>query len=314
MVSELPFVPASLGKLNVIPKGDFNPNDPKLKNRLRIPLDEKALNLDLESKKYSAETLNRTRNVIEEGDVALEFDFSAYFLHFLAPKRDRQFMGCTLGADGPLGGRWWGWNVAPMGIGPSCYQTQSSSWVLLRTYRRYGIRGPSYSDDTNVFCKPHEVKVIADYIKSDFDRHGLLRNSKCRTNGAHTGVILGTEYNLAARPMLFKVPEIKKLDIVALAKALIRDGEAEKKVRVRRLASVTGKLMATEIATGNTARLMTRSCYSQIARLTGVPVDATQRELKVAWDCFACLDSEVIQKLKFWVANLPGHTGTAIHS
>ena len=127
MVSKLPFVPASLGKLNVIPKGDFNPDDPKLKNRLRTLLDKETLNLDLESKNYSAETLNRTRDVIEEGDVALEFDFSAYFLHFLASKRDRQFMGCTLGEDGSLSGRWWGWNVAPMGIGPSCYQTQSYS-------------------------------------------------------------------------------------------------------------------------------------------------------------------------------------------
>ena len=200
-----------------------------------------------------------------------------------------------------------------MGIGPSCYQMQSYSWVLMRKYRRLGIRGLSYSDDTNISCKPEEAEAIAEYIKSDFDRHGLLRNSKCRTEGALHGVMLGTEYDLEARPMLFKVPLPKVVDIVALAKSLVRDGEAGKEVRVRRLASVTGKVMATEIATGNTARLMTRACYAQIARVTGVPVDSTRRDLKVAWDSFALLDECVLEELRFWIRNLPGHTGTAIH-
>ena len=116
MVSESPTIPASLGQLNVIPKGNYDAEDPKLKNRLRILLDERPLNLDLETTRFSAETLQRARHIIEEGDVTLEFDFSAYFLHFLASQRDRQFMGCTLGTDGPLGGRWWVWNVAPMGV------------------------------------------------------------------------------------------------------------------------------------------------------------------------------------------------------
>ena len=315
MVSESATIPASLGKLQVIPKGNYDPDDPKLCNRLRILLDEQALNLDLETRKYSAETLNRARHVIEEGDVAIEFDFSAYFLHFLASKRDRQLMGCTLGTDGPLGGRWWVWNVAPMGIGPSCYQTQSYSWVLMRKYRRLGIRGLSYSDDTNIFCKPCEAKIIAEYIESDFDRHGLLKNSKCQIKGAYTGIMLGTGYDLESRPMLFTVPEKKQLDIVECAEGIVSkyDKNAQSLCQIRTLASVTGKIMATEIATGPTARMMTRACYRQIARETGVPVDATRRELKVAWDCFAVLDAEVIKELRFWIKQLPGHKGTPIH-
>jgi hypothetical protein len=58
---------------------------------------------------------------------------------------------------------------------------------------------------------------------------------------------------------------------------------------------------------------MTRACYAQIARVTGVPVDATRRDLKVAWDSFALLDECVLEELRFWIRNLPGHTGTAIH-
>jgi len=59
--------------------------------------------------------------------------------------------------------------------------------------------------------------------------------------------------------------------------------------------------------------MVTRACYRQIARETGVPVDATRRELKVAWDCFAVLDAEVIKELRFWIKQLPVHKGTPIH-
>ena len=50
----------------------------------------------------------------------LMFDFSAYFLYFLAAKDERQLLGSTFGPDGPFGGRLWGWNVSPMGFASSC--------------------------------------------------------------------------------------------------------------------------------------------------------------------------------------------------
>jgi hypothetical protein len=321
IVRELSYVPACLGRLNVISKGDYDPSLEEKKHRLRILLDEEDLNLDLQVTRYRAETLHRARWVIQEGDVMLMFDFSAYFLHFLAATDERQLLGSTFGPDGPFGGRWWGWNVAPMGVASSCYQTQSFSWVLMRKYRRLGLRGLSYSDDTNLFCKEGEAEEIARFIKEDFRRHGLLRSTKTLEGGQLRGVILGTGVDLAARPMIFFVPEDKKKDIVQQAREIIAEstktpgGTTEKSclIRARRLASITGKLMATGIVTGNTSRLMTRACYAQIARETGVPVDATKRELKVAWDVFIQVDEEALDELRFWVQWLPGHKGTPIH-
>ena len=83
--------------------------------------------------------------------------------------------------------------------------------------------------------------------------------------------------------MIFFVPEDKKKDIVQQARDInakstgAARGSALKlcKIRASRLASITGKLMATGIITGNTSRLITRACYVQIARETGVPVDAS---------------------------------------
>jgi hypothetical protein len=321
IMSKLSYVPASLGRLNVIPKGDYDPLIEAKKNRLRILLDEEDLNLDLTVTRYRAETLHRARWLIQEGDVMLMFDFSAYFLHFLAAKDERQLLGSTLGPDGPFGGRWWGWNVAPMGVSSSCYQTQSFSWALMRKYRRLGLRGLSYSDDTNLFCKPKQAGEITAYIKEDFKRHGLLRSTKTPEGGQGRGVVLGTGVDLEARPMMFYVPDDKKKDIVAKAKEIVAESTVlhrcpaprRLQIRARRLASITGKLMATSIVTGNTARLMTRSCYAQIARETGVPIDTPKRELKIAWDKFITVDKAALEELRFWIRWLPDHKGTPIH-
>ena len=81
--------------------------------------------------------------------------------------------------------------------------------------------------------------------------------------------------------MMFYVLEEKKKDIVAKAKAIEAESAMLHKcpaprllqIRARRLASITGKLMATSIITENAATLMTRSCYVQIAWETGVRID-----------------------------------------
>lgn len=211
--------------------------------------------------------------------------------------------------------------MAPMGVSSSCYQTQSFSWALMRKYRRLGLRGLSYSDDTNLFCKPKQAGEITAYIKEDFKRHGLLRSTKTPEGGQGRGVVLGTGVDLEARPMMFYVPDDKKKDIVAKAKEIVAESTVlhrcpaprRLQIRARRLASITGKLMATSIVTGNTARLMTRSCYAQIARETGVPIDTPKRELKIAWDKFITVDKAALEELRFWIRWLPDHKGTPIH-
>ena len=121
--------------------------------------------------------------------------------------------------------------------------------------------------------------------------------------------------------MMFYVPDDKKKDIVAKAIEIVAESTVlhrcpaprRLQVRARRLASITGKLMATSIVTGNTVRLMTRSCYAQIAWETGVPIDTPKRELKIAWDKFITVDKPAFEEHCFWIRWLPDHKGTPIH-
>ena len=93
----------------------------------------------------------------------------------------------------------------------------------MRKYRRLGLRGLSYSDDTNLLCTTNEAEQIAGFIKEDSRRHGSLQSTKTPEGGQLRGIILGTGVDLAARPMIFFVPGDKIKGIVQQAKNIIAD-------------------------------------------------------------------------------------------
>ena len=106
VVSEIPHVPYCTNPLNCIPKADWDPLDLKLRHRLRMLVDQRPINEYLRTQRYRNETLHRARGIIEVGDVALQWDMSSFFYHWPTAPGDREFMECTLGLSGPLGGRW----------------------------------------------------------------------------------------------------------------------------------------------------------------------------------------------------------------
>ena len=93
---------------------------------------------------------------------------------------------------------------------------------------------------------------------------------------------------------------------------LMAEAAAGTQVQLRRVASVVGKIMATHIAIGDTARLFTRKSYHWVAELTGVPPDSPARVLKVAWDQWESLPAGVCEELRFFMDLLPSHEGSEI--
>ena len=188
------------------------------------------------------------------------------------------------------------------------------AWVLAKKYRRMGIRLISYCDDTNIFCKPHEAKALAAYIAEDFRRHGLLVNWKKTdmTGTLRQPKVLGIDILLDE--MRFRVPDDKKSKIVGGIDEILAAAAADREVQVRQLAVTTGRIMATHVATGDAARLMTRECYGLVAKVPGVPPEASKRDLRVAWECQTKVTPGVVRELEFWKEVLPGHTGSEIHA
>jgi site-specific DNA-cytosine methylase len=310
IVSEVNYRPKIVNKMNVIPKGDFDEADPVLRNRLRLLLDQRPLNAYLKPQRFRAETLHKSRGLIEEGDVCLQWDLSSFFYHFATARAHRECMGCTLGAGGPLGGRYFVWNAAPMGVATSPWVSQSLGWVLSKKWKRLGLRVMWYVDDIVVWCKRSEAEDVAKFVEAEFVRHGFLRNpGKSHPEPRLQARVLGIDMDL--KDMVFSVPESKKKKTVEELRELVAsDGRP---VHVRTLAKAIGRIMAMHVAVGDVARRMTREAYSFIAELTGVPPDATRRDLRVAWETWAPLTSEVLEELEFWIEFLPPHEGTEIH-
>ena len=310
IVTEVPHRPKVVCPLNVIEKGDFKASDPKLCNRLRLLLDQRSLNDYLNTQRFRAETLHRARGLIEEGDVCLQWDLSSYFYTFATARKHRGLMGCTLGPEGPLGGRYFVWNAAPMGVSSSPWVAQSLGWVLAKSWRKLGMRLLWYCDDVVVWCKPHEAAAIAAFVEREFRDHGLLRNpTKSHPEARLQARVLGIDVDLAE--MTFRVPDDKITKTVDAIEVMLA---VRGPVQVRELAVATGRIMAMHVAVGDVARRWTRECYALIAKVTGVPFDASDRDLRVAWSEKTVLTSEVREELQFFVENLPGHRGTAIHA
>ena len=74
-------------------------------------------------------------------------------------------------------------------------------------------------------------------------------------------------------------PSGKKVKICEGIDAIVDDTLASppRPVQVRTVAQVVGRLMATHVAVGDAVRRMTRDTYAFVARVTGVPPDATRR-------------------------------------
>ena len=128
-------------------------------------LDNRPLNAWLSPPRYSHESLYAARDIIEPGDCMLMTDIRQGYWHGLAHADARDYMVCQ------VGNRYFRWRATPMGCSTSSYLFQATQWVLSKKFRRLGIRLINYSDDYAFFCKPEEAKLLAVYLRGEFEAH-----------------------------------------------------------------------------------------------------------------------------------------------
>ena len=292
--------------LSVVAKAGWDPVTAP--HRLRLILDQRSLNVFLNPPRFSMESLEQARPVFERDDdeVLLTYDISAQFWHWAASESDRPLMGCS------LGGRHFEWLCTPMGTSTSPYLCTSLIYILARRWRRLGIRlAVVYCDDYCIACKRSEVPLLSAFLRDEFRRHGLLVNwAKSDDTGSRRARVLGLDVDLDS--WTYSVPQDKKDKICAGLDAVIADAEAGREVSVRTCAQSVGRIMATAAAVGPVARRMTRASYHFIARVTGVPPDATRRDLRVAWNRRDHMPADALAEFRLWREMLPTHTGSAI--
>lgn len=269
--------------------------------RLRLILDQRKVNEHIDPPRFRMESLHSARHLFEPSDVILTIDLSAAFFHVGAHPESRKYMECM------IGGRFFRWNASS-----SLYVFQTLVWVLVRRWRKdLGLRLVAYQDDFGVLCKPHQVKSLARFLLQEFAEHGFLVNvSKSDLLGACVATLLGVEIDLS--DIIFWVPDAKKEKICLGIEDVLLDWRARQPVWARVVAKTYGRIMATLVTMGIMARQMTCNMYTWICKVVSVPVCATRREIRVAWDTLVPLSNCVVLELLFWLDLLPDHTGSPI--
>ena len=236
IVHESPHIPACVMPLNVIPKGDFDANDPVLKNRLRLLVDQRKANPYIHAPRFRCETLHRARGLIEENMVALQYDCSSFFYHWPTAPQHQEYIGCTLGQGGPLGGRYFTWACTPMGTCSSPWVSAAMAFCLSKRWRALGLKFIWYVDDIIIFCKREEAKQIARFVEQELEDHGLLRNPS-KSYSEPRERITGLGIDVWLDKMIFRVPKMKRDGIVEECQKLVDETAAGEEVQLWRLAS-----------------------------------------------------------------------------
>ena len=314
--------PAIVNPLDVVPKSGFDPNDPELRNKLRLICDGRKGNVSALEKPFKMETLHQARPMFKRGHWVLSYDLSSGYNHFEVDESERPPLGFQWGfwppgtapapgatvpprADGLIP-RYYRYAGLPFGCRTAPYAFTQFMLVLVRYLRRLGISVLGYIDDFAVVCGTYAEGVQLDrFMRHTFASLGLVLNFK-KSSPAPTqrACVLGIDVDLVAHT--FAIPDKRKASISATAKALLHEAMLGRTVSVRDVASLTGKVMSCHIVLGDMAHLFTRSLFRVIAVATGLPPDDAKnyRRLRALWRTRCRLTTAAQTEVAFWLTHI----------
>ena len=264
--------------------------------KLRLVVDaSRHLNPYLEDRKIKLEDLEVREQIFLKGDFQTKIDLDSGYWHVPLFHGHKKFVGCHfVQKDGSI--LYWIWNVLFLGIKDAVY-IFSKLLVPHKTYlRSLGIRNTIYIDDQSVIAQSYELCKAHTQITLDtFAKAGWVVNvKKSNDPPAQQMEFLGLLIN--SIDMKYYVPESKKESICDLICKILNS----KKVHIKTLAKLCGKLQFCFKAFGPVVKLLTRSSYYLISRASSwqsmlIISDAAKRELEYILNNFELLNGHPIR-------------------
>ena len=243
------------------------------------------LNPFLEDRKIKLEGLDVREQILRQGDFQTKADLDSGYWHVPLFEGHKKFVGCHfLHQDGKVS--FWVWNVLFLGI-------KDAVWIftkLLVPHKRYlrskGIRMSIYIDDQSVLGSSYNDCLANTQIALDsLAKAGWVVNwSKSSEPPVQDMVFLGLVN--CTKTMKYFVPEDKCEKICDLISSILRS----KKVHIKTLAKLMGKLQFCIKAFGPCIRLLCRSSYHLISKAS-------------SWNSMITLSSLAIRELSFILTN-----------
>ena len=250
--------------------------------KLRLIVDLRYVNKHLQNFKFKLEDMKVVANVYSRGDYLVTFDLKSGYHHIEIAKAYWKYLGFSwVGKGGDR--RWFVFRVLPFGLSTAPYIFTKVTRVLLRHWRRDGIRCQLYMDDGSGGHSTVEgAQAVAKRLKSDLVQAGFVPNeNKCHWEPSQTVEMLGMEVDMREGIIRVTKGRVEKL------KTFVEKLSQVEYPTARQLARLTGYLLSMSLALGPVCRLRTRSFYALI-------MNRESWHAKLSWSQMA------LQDLEFW--------------
>eukprot|EP01122_Echinamoeba_exundans_P007166 TRINITY_DN213_c0_g1_i6.p2 TRINITY_DN213_c0_g1~~TRINITY_DN213_c0_g1_i6.p2 ORF type:complete len:549 (+),score=20.96 TRINITY_DN213_c0_g1_i6:1731-3377(+) len=232
---------------------------PKKGGKRRLIHNLRYLNKFLAARKFKYEDISTIAEIVQEGDWMTVLDVQDGFYHISIHPASRWLLGLE------WQGRYFVWNVLPMGLSLSPWVFTKITRPILQYLRQIGHKATAYMDDFSLINHSRPGCLALTQLFCDLMcRLGwFLSESKSRTTPSQRQEVLGFQIDTTGEPTL-RVPAAKIRQASHQISRLLRKAE-EGPVPVRHIAQLAGQLvsMTRAIVRG---KLLLRSFYRCIAK------------------------------------------------
>lgn len=291
-VIPVPYVPWVVNPLGVVTK--------RFSDKLRLVLDQRVPNKYLADFRFKLERLANLSDLARRADCALSVDLTQGYQHVdlanpagtlpcpasptgeRAPESAREYCGFE------WRGQYYVYTVLPFGLKTAPRVFSKCVGLMVRHWRRAGVRMLAYLDDW-LFLTPKGVVAqrLADRIRTDCAKGGIAINeAKSQLVAVRRLKHLGFIVDFVRGS--FEIPE----DRWSRLHGDVRLALGRTMLRARKLNSIAGQIESFGLATGGVSRLFTRAMKAAAE----AAVDAANG----SWNAPVLLTDDVRDELIFW--------------
>jgi hypothetical protein len=277
-------------------------SDGSLKKRLCFD-GSRFINLRLKKEKVNLAHLQTALEITEKGDWQAKYDLTNAYFHIKICPEHQKFLGASF--DNENGSRqFFQFKVMPFGLATAVHAITKLMKPVQAFINLKGIRHSIYIDDGRVVAETKEKaqKNFGEVLKILAAAGWQIAKKKSDTLAevSQRKEFLGFLIN--SKDMKVELLQEKKIQIRQVAKEV--QSAAGRFLRVKDLASLVGKVVATEPALGSLIPIMTRRVYSEIDEAVN----------KAGWGSKIRISEEVSEDFKEIIQRLNEFDGTPIRT
>ena len=248
----------------------------------RLVVDMRHVNAHLNVPKFKMDSLSDLSDLANPGDWMTSIDLAQSYYHQEMHPQAASYLGVE------WEGEFYRYTVLPFGLKSAPRSFCKTIDVLLRHWRRQGLRVLAYMDDWLVVAdSPSQVARDTARILHDCKQAGITVNTE-KSQLQPTQSLLHLGFTVDTRLGTFTVSEERWEAMQNTFKQLATQESLQQRVHVKRLASATGQIVSMALALGDPSRLFTRALY---AAINSAPT----------WRAHVMLDSVCREEIQFWL-------------